>query len=253
MRIPILMYHALDDQRSAISIPSKTFERQMHALHESGFQVISLGQLVQCLRTGNPVNDRSVVISFDDGLESVYTSAFPILKQFGFPATVYLVAGYCGRWNDWPSQPSDALRFPMMTWPQIREMDRHGIEFGAHTFSHPRLDQVPPEALNYEVLESKSAIEESLGHSVDMFAYPYGRHDKASEAVIRDTYAGACTTRLGLVGPHSDPLALERVDAHYVQHPFMLRHLFDSAFSGYIGFRRQVRAVASTVMRRDWV
>ena len=241
MRIPILMYHALDERRSAISIPPAVFEWQMLALYEGGFQVIPLSRLVHCLRNGSSLPDKAVVITFDDGLESVYTSAFPILERFACPATIFLVADYCGKWSDWPSQPASAPRFPLMTWSQICEMDSHGIEFGGHTFSHPRLDQVPPEGLEHEIVESKSSIEGRLGHSIELFAYPYGRYNEASDSIVRQVYSGACTTRLALAGPESDPLALERVDAYYVQTPLLFRRLSSPMTSMYLSIRGRGR------------
>lgn len=252
MQIPVLTYHALDERPSAISMPLKTFEWQMAELHRWGFQVISLSQLVRSIDTGATLPGRSVVIAFDDGFESVYTRAFPVLQRFGFPATVFLVPGYCGKLNDWPSQPASAPRLPLMNWSQIRELGRHGFDFGGHTFSHPRLDRVPPEALEWEILESKNDIEEHLGETVELFAYPYGRRNDASEGLVRRAYSGACTTRLALAGPKSDPLSLERVDAYYLQHPLMFRRLSSPAFPLYLGLRRLGRAVATVVLRREW-
>jgi len=252
MGTTVLMYHALDEGRSAISISPATFERQMRLLYQQGFQVVPLGQLVSSLRNSQALPDKSVVITFDDGLESVYASAFPVLERFGFPATVFLVAGYCGKSNDWPSQPPKVPRFPLMTWTQIKELDRHGIDFGAHTLTHPRLDRVPPGELEREVLESKTAIEDQLGHEVSLFSYPCGRCNQASAELVGQAYAGACTTRLGMVTPDSDPLALARVDAYYVQQPQIFRLLSSPLFAMYLGIRRPVRSVASAVLRREW-
>ena len=252
IRVPILTYHALDQRPSAITVSPETFQWQMEELHRGGFQVISLSRLVISINTGASLPDRPVVIAFDDGFESVYTHALPVLQWFGFPATVFLVPGYCGKLNDWPSQPAGAPRLPLMDWPQIRELGSHGFEFGGHTSTHPRLDQVPPETLEGEILESKRDIEERLGETVETFAYPYGRSDDASEALVRRGYAGACTTRLAMAGPKSDPLSLERVDAYYLQHPLMFRRLANPAFPLYLGLRRLGRTVASTVLKREW-
>ena len=146
----------------------------MQTLHQRGVNVISLGQLVDGLTNGEPLPDRSVVLTFDDGFENVYQLAFPILQQYGFPATVFLVAGYCGKTNHWPSQPSGIPRLPIMTWEQIQEMDRADIEFGAHTHNHPRLDRVSGSELTLEVVNAKIVLEDHLGHQVDHFSYPYG-------------------------------------------------------------------------------
>lgn len=252
MAIPVLAYHALDEQRSPISVTPNAFRQQMQALSESGCNVITMGQLVNALKGQQDLPDRSVVITFDDGFESTYRHAFPVLQSFGFPATVFTVAGYCGKSNDWPSQPAGLPRLPLMDWPQIQEMERHGVEFGAHTYTHPRLDQTPASELEREIVHSKKFIEDKLGHSVDLFAYPYGRFDPTSADMVSKTYAGACTTRLGTVTAASDPLALERVEILYVQHPRVMRHLSSRALSWYLDIRRPIRSLASTVLRREW-
>ena len=215
IQVPILMYHALDDRPSPISVHPKVFEWQMGWLHQSGLQVIPLAQVVECLINHQPLPKRSVVLTFDDGLESVYSLGFPVLARYEFPATVFLVSNYCGGSNNWPTQPPAAPRSPLMSWAQIREMDEHGIEFGAHTLTHPRLDQLHPDEIEDEVVGCKSAIEDRLGHGVQFFAYPYGRHSRIDEDLVSRTYVGACGGGLGYVGPKSDPFALERVDSYY--------------------------------------
>ena len=112
MKTTVLMYHALADERSAISLPPSVFQRQMRLLHEGGFRVISMSDLVSSLQSGEELPGKSVVLTFDDGFESVYTNAFPVLQRYGFPATVFLVADYCGKTNDWPSQPGGIPSFP---------------------------------------------------------------------------------------------------------------------------------------------
>jgi peptidoglycan/xylan/chitin deacetylase (PgdA/CDA1 family) len=246
------MYHGIEKPPSVISVPPTTFAQQMNWLHESGHQVVPLSRLIQHLRHQEPLPERPVVLTFDDGLESVYTRAFPVLARYGFPATIFLVPGYCGGWNDWPSQPSIAPRLPLMTWDQVREMERHGMEFGAHTLTHPRLDRLSPGDGEYEILGSKSSIEENLGHSVEVFAYPYGRYNHTSKEIVQQAFAGACATRLGLVGRGSDPFALERIDAYYVMAPLWVKRLSSPWFSLYLGLRRPLRTAASAILRREW-
>lgn len=249
-RVPVLAYHALDRRRSVVSTPPEIFAWQMRWLYESGFRVIRLRDLVRFLRDGDALPARAVAITFDDGFESVYTVAFPILARYGFPATVFLVPGY--REDGWPGQPPSVPRARLLTWSQVREMDRHGIEFGAHTVSHPRLDRLGREEAEHEILGSKTIIEESLGHAVKLFAYPYGRYTEAAKATVRDAFSGGCATRLGPATPRSDRFALERVDAHYVRQPWLFRALSSPAFSPYLSLRRGLRAVASAVLGRPW-
>lgn len=252
MSATVLMYHSLDDGGSVISIAPGVFQRQMDILHRGAFNVISFGQLVKSLREGQPLPEKSVVITFDDGFSSVYTIAAPVLEEYGFPATLFVVAGYCGKSNDWPSQPSAIPRMPLMTWDQVRELEGRGFEVGAHTSTHPRLDLVADDELEYELVESKAFIEDQLGHGVGLFSYPYGRVSQPSSALVQQTYRGACTTRLGTVASNSDPLSVQRVDSHYVHSPQMFKMLSTPALSWYLGLRRPVHSAASVLLRRQW-
>jgi peptidoglycan/xylan/chitin deacetylase (PgdA/CDA1 family) len=252
MTTTVLMYHALVEDRSAISISPAVFERQMRLLYEGGFQVISLAQLVNSLHSNQVLPSKSVAITFDDGLQSVCISAFPILERFGFPATVFLVAGYCGKSNNWLSQPTSIPLYSLTTWLQIKELACHGVDFGAHTFTHPRLDQVPPQELEHEIVDSQKMIEDQLGHKVSLFSYPYGRCDKASAELVGQVHEGACTTRLGTITGDSDHLALVRVDAYYVQQPQIFQFLSGPIFSTYLSIRPPARSVASSILHRKW-
>ena len=252
MATSILMYHSIDEGDSPISISPRTFEQQMEILYRGGYKVLSLTALVTALRDGEEPPEKSVVLTFDDGLGSVYTSAWPVLERFGFPATVFLVSDYCDKTNDWPSQSAGIPRFAVMSWQQIREMDQHGVEFGAHTATHPRLDQVPQRDLENEVVQSKTVIEDRLGHPINLFSYPYGRISEASAELVGQMYQGACTTKLGIVSAKSDPRALERVDIHYVKQVRKFKMLSTPALSAYLSLRRPLRAVASSVLGREW-
>lgn len=252
MSASVLMYHSLDDCGSVISTAPRDFQRQMEMLHQGEYNVISFGQLASSLRQGRPLPGKSVVITFDDGFSSVYTVAAPVLEQYGFPATVFLVAGYCGKTNDWPSQPPGLPSMSLMTWSQVQELDRQGFEVGAHTCTHPRLDLVADDELEYELVESKAFIEDKLGHSVELFSYPYGRVSQSSAAMVQQTYLGACTTRLGPVKDKSDPWAIQRIDSHYVRRPQMFKMLSSPALSLYLGIRRPMHSAASSLLNRQW-
>ena len=246
------MYHALDDQRSLVAVSEATFAWQMQWLHEHGIRGISAGTIVQHLLNREPLPEQCVGITFDDGFESVHSRAFPILRRYGFSATVFLVTDYCGGQNDWPAQPASIQRMPLLTWAQVKEMDRYGIEFGAHTLGHPRLDQLAPENLAHELTQSKAQIEEQLGHSIDQFAYPYGRYDERSRAMVGETYAGAWTAQPGMVTSGSDPLALARIDFGYVAPGWVFQQLTHPLFRQYVGLRRVLRTAASRILRRPW-
>ncbi len=251
-RLPILVYHGLDESRSIVSTPLALFARQMAWLHSADRQVLTLSDIAATLKRKETLPPRALAITFDDGLASVYTRAWPILAGHGFPATVFVVAGYCGRDNDWPGQPAQALRQPLLTWSQVRELDRHGIAIGGHTIDHARLDLLPGAEAEAQIVGGKQTIEEQLGHAIDLFAYPYGRHTLAVRQTVGRFFAGACTARPGLVGTESDPLLLDRVDASYVAQPWLFAKLFHPLFPCYVALRRALRSQAARFLQRPW-
>lgn len=243
MYVPILMYHDLSQSRTPISITPATFAWQMKWLFENQFRVLSLGSLVQLLGKGTPLPPRAVVITFDDGFDSFCQHAFPILVQYQFPATLFLVSGYCGRTNDWPSQPTSIPKRQLMNWQQISELDRHGIEFGAHTVTHPRLDRLDYDVAADEIIVSKQQIEDRLGHTVAHFAYPYGAYNDAVSQLVRSIFTGVCTTEVGRVQTGDDPLQLKRIEALYVNRPFLFHWQWQEHFDLYLKMRKYLRAL----------
>jgi peptidoglycan/xylan/chitin deacetylase (PgdA/CDA1 family) len=214
--LAILTFHALDDHPSAISFPPELFRRAMARLHDRGLRTVDLSEVVGCLRGGRPLPPRSFAITFDDGYQSVYREAFPVLQRYGMSATVFLTVG---------EEPSDgpARRLPslngrmMLSWPEIQEMHSAAIGFGAHTLTHANLTKATQGRVEVEICQSKAIIEDALGTRVSSLAYPYGRFDQRSLAIARQHFACACTDRLGLVDADSDPHSLERVDAYYLR------------------------------------
>ena len=185
----ILAYHGLEESRSVVSVPPDTFHWQMDWLYKAGVSVLPLSTVVDRLRHNQPLPDRAVAITFDDGYESVCRRGLPILAQHGFPATVFVVTGYCGRHNDWPGQPVQVPPASLLTWAQIKELDQEGFEIGAHTIDHPRLDLLPADELRRQVFDGKATIEDRLGHAIHTFSYPYGRHTPGVQA---NSWPGLC-------------------------------------------------------------
>lgn len=246
------MYHSVDSRPSVITFPPDQFQWQVEWLHSRGYKSIPLSELNHCMTTGQDLPERSVVLAFDDGYQSLYTEVFPILQQYGFSATVFLVAGFCGKDNHWPGQPSFIPRMKLLTWEQINEMARFGIEFGSHTFHHPRLDHLPASALYDEIVLPKVVLESHLGRPVTVFAYPYGRYTDPVKDMVRGTYEAACSTRLGLVKPTSDRYALERVEIKYLSHQWIFQRLFHPVFPYYLSARSAGRVVGSAIFSRAW-
>ena len=215
-RLPILTFHDLSQDRAPISFPPELFERGMTMLRERGFGTISLTDAAALIARGERFPERSMVITFDDGYESVYEHAFPVLQRLALTATVFLTVGRQRTAETDARLPSLEGR-TMLSWREIREMHAAGIEFGAHTLTHPDLTRLPPDRVETEMRESKAVIEDALGGTVQAFCYPYGRHDDRSRAAAQKLFACACSDKLGLATVRSDPHAFERVDAYYLR------------------------------------
>jgi len=154
---------------------------------------------------------RRVILTFDDAYDDFFSNAFPVLDRLGFKATVFVVVDRIGKTSDW----DEAKGFKpqrLLSLEQIRELHRHGVQFGSHTLTHPWLSDLPDQDIEREVCDSKRKLEDILGSEVTCFAYPWGIADmRVRAAVARAGYKAALTAREGL-NFSEDALALKRIN-----------------------------------------
>jgi peptidoglycan/xylan/chitin deacetylase (PgdA/CDA1 family) len=210
----------------------------MRSLFERGITVTGLTRLTQ---PGEDLDNPTVALTFDDGFDDFYEQALPVLSEYRFTATVFVVSGYCGRTNDWPGQAREAGGRALMSWSRIAELRRAGIELGAHTVNHPRLPALGWETARREVLDSKKEIEDRIGAPVKSFAYPYGAESPRLRELVAQHFEVGCSTRLGPLRPNSPRVSLERIDIYYLANLFWYRHLFHRRTNSYLACRAQVR------------
>ena len=242
LSLPILTFHALDDQMSIISFPPELFRRGMAKLFENRYQTISLLEAVDYLRLKKAFPERSFVITFDDGYESVYEEAFPVLKNYRMIATIFLTVGERGRVKPGERLPSLEGRL-MLNWCEIQEMKRWGIEFGAHTLTHPNLTRLSLERVRSEICDSKVIIEDALNVPVECFAAPYSRYDDRSLKIIREHFTCACSDKLSLINLRSDLYGLERIDTYYLRTKRLFDIMLTPLFPWYIRARSIPRGI----------
>jgi len=173
--VAILGYHDFRDRGgSPMLIAAPKFREQMQAIKDSKIPVISLSEMMAWKRGEKNIPEEAIVITMDDGWEGVYTYAFPVLREFGFPFTIYLYKKYVG----------GAGR--SMSWEQIKEMMQHGCEVGSHSVSHESLKKRPKNAktdaevqqwIVGELKDSRDFLEQNLHVKCHSFAYPYGNFD----------------------------------------------------------------------------
>ena len=227
------MYHSIPEKLCGgpssyydLRITVDAFHRQMKYLNDNGFNVISLDEYLQARMTDSELPSRPVVITFDDGYRDNYTNAYPVLKEFGFKATIFLAVDYIdtGSSADFLSDRVGITRdIQFLSWPQIKEMSENGITFGSHTMSHKRLDLLARENFAYEISKSKDIIEEKTGKEVSSFCFPYafpgGRKREEFCRLARENLAGAgyklgVTTTIGRNTPAQDIFFLRRIPVH---------------------------------------
>ena len=173
MRVPILMYHSISDNLFGMSHPyyhintsREVFSQHMRWLKHKGFHTITIGEAWKKLESGEDLS-KKVVLTFDDGYRDFYTEGMDILKQCGFTATIFLVTDRI-RGSAARMEGADYL-----TWSEVRELHREGIQFGSHTVTHPDLRSLAPDQIEYELGFSKETIEQEIGTVVQEFSYPH--------------------------------------------------------------------------------
>lgn len=245
-RALVLVYHGVEAGPPPLFVEPALFRRHVECLVDAGAAALTLGEVARRLRTGEPLPDRAVAITFDDAFSSVVERAAPVLAEHGLPATIFAVAGYLGRTNDWPSQPPGVPRRPLASASDLGELARAGFEIGSHGMEHMPLTSAGAAVAERELVESGRLLADVVGVPVTSFAYPYGaRPSGAALAVAKSAYACACTVAFEPAESDDDLFALPRVDAHYLLHPSLLRR----ALLGSLGSYLRVRKAGAQVRR----
>jgi peptidoglycan/xylan/chitin deacetylase (PgdA/CDA1 family) len=229
-RSAILTYHSLDMSGSAISLTPALFRSQMEVLARSGTSVVPLSNIQQ--------HPGSVALTFDDGYLNFFEHALPVLAEYRFPATVFVVTGYCGLHNGWRSRQRCPARLELMGWRELREAVRLGVALGAHTVSHPDLPALPEDEVDRELRDCRASLEDQTSQGVETFAYPYGAWSPAIRLAVSRHFRLGCGTALGFVDSRSDPFLLPRVDVMYRRDPQWFHHLMGGPSQAYLAIQR---------------
>jgi len=237
-RLPVLMYHSVSDQSEADVAPyyrtttsPKVFAEHMSLLHAEGWKTVGLKAGLQALGDEKATYQKVVALTFDDGFRDFHTAAFPILRQYGFGATVFLPIAFIGK------EPIRFKTHECLTWDEVRELHQAGIEFGSHTVNHPELVHLAWGEVEKEVRDSKTEIEQRLGVRVTSFAYPYAfpraNRDFASRLgqLLRETGYECCvTTDIGRADAGTNLFAIPRLPANGSDDTKLLKAKLDGAY-----------------------
>lgn len=270
----------IPDEPTGLCAEVQTTYFEKHIRHlATNYDILSLDEIVSRIKNGHTLR-RSVGITFDDGFKDNYENAYPILRRYQIPATIFLTTGYIDNvrppWfikvrhlfiktqikdyhiklknkalflpmqnkrqqmvaaqkvmdylqkcqdderqvllnqleDDLEVDDPGELNDFMLNWNQIREMFNNNISFGAHTVNHPILSRLSAKQVEEEIAMSKDTIEEKLGNSVSLFAYPFGKKHQYNEKVIsiltRLSFKCAVTTELGPINRKTNLFEMSR-------------------------------------------
>jgi peptidoglycan/xylan/chitin deacetylase (PgdA/CDA1 family) len=200
--VPVLCYHSVSERahpgHETWTLAPRAFGEHVAALRDAGRTPLLVTDLAECLRGRRPLPERPVAITFDDG----YANTLPAAEELaaaGLSSTAFVTSGFVG-------EPD------MLSPAQVRELaGLPGVELGAHSVSHPRLDELGARDLEREVVDCRARLEELSGRPVTSFAYPHGFHGaRVRTAVVTAGYRAAAAVKNAVSHSRDDPYAIAR-------------------------------------------
>lgn len=197
-----LMYHHFGEPRHpSTNIRIEQFEQHLQFLEQNGFQVLPLATILKAIQNNQALPNKSVAITMDDAYRSVYSEAYPRLKQRGWPFTVFVSSDYIDK---------DYSNY--MSWPQMREMEQYGASFGNHSRSHDYLirhhkdetEAAWQQRIHDDIAYAQQRLRDELKKPIDVIAYPYGEYNLAIANIIQQLGLIGMGQHSGAIGPASD-------------------------------------------------
>jgi peptidoglycan/xylan/chitin deacetylase (PgdA/CDA1 family) len=205
--VPILVYHNLGPQsKGRLVLGVEAFAEQMRYLGREGYRVVTLAEFVEWLQLRRQLPRKSVVLTFDDGYRSFREHAYPVLKELGFPATLFVYTDYVGASRN------------ALAWEDLRSLVAEGFDVQAHSKTHGDLRRAAGETdaqyarrMQAELADPPKLFQRQLGRGVPFLAYPYGRVDEGLLARVREQgYTAAFTVRRESNASFVRPLQISR-------------------------------------------
>ncbi|MDH3335280.1 MAG: polysaccharide deacetylase family protein [Rhodospirillaceae bacterium] len=177
----VVMYHRFgENDYPSTNIKIEQFEQHLQELKTGGYNVIALGDIVSAIKTGTALPEKTTAITIDDAYLSVYTEAFPLLKKFGFPFSVFVSTDAVDRAD------SGAYK-RYMTWAQLKEIENHPLgTIASQTASHLHMIDSTDLVIRRDLERSQARFEEKLGIKPNIIAYPYGEFSSQVISIVRD-------------------------------------------------------------------
>ncbi|MBD8047211.1 MULTISPECIES: polysaccharide deacetylase family protein [Clostridium] len=198
--VPILYYHSIQKNgENELMMNPELFRSQIQWLKDNNYTSLTLEELYNYIKFNTPVPEKSVVITLDDGYVDNYTNAMPIINEFDFDATIFMVSDFINNPN-------------FLTENQLKELEKNKITIESHTVNHLNLANISREKQKEELEESKKHLGSLLNKSVDYIAYPYGSYtDDTKDIAVETGYKMGFSTNSGWASGNSDLFSIPRV------------------------------------------
>ena len=216
----IFMYHMIKNpvagaRFNGLRVSPLMFERQLRWFKNNGWNSYTISELIE---RNDKIPEKIVVLTFDDGFEDNYENAFPLLKKYGFKATLYLVVDRHER--DWSvskkkhHNSGELMKEPKLNDEQVDEMLASGlVELGGHSLTHINFSKESESEKYRQILQSKILLEDKFNTTVNSFAYPFGIYDARDPLLVKKAgYSSAVTTESGIESQDAaDKFQLKRI------------------------------------------
>ncbi|MBP6017243.1 MAG: polysaccharide deacetylase family protein [Candidatus Promineofilum sp.] len=208
LKVPILMYHYIsepppdsDVYRVDLSVAPEAFRQQMAYLKDNGYTPIDFYDLSTAIVAQTELPEKPILLTFDDGYLDSYEVAYPILREYGFKGTFFIITEFV-----------DSGREGYMTWPMIEEMAQAGQGFESHSRTHPDLATKSHDGLIWEILGAQETLAAHVGYRPRYFCYPGGTYNEETIQMLQELdYWGAVTTENGSWHGFNDRFEWRRV------------------------------------------
>jgi len=228
--VPVLMYHHVAPHPGdTVTVTPEVFEAQMRYLAKAGYRTLKMSELLAHIRGEQPVRDRAVAVTFDDGWLDNFSYAYPVLERYRINAVIFVVTAWTDAAmtakavpfvDEQPNQESlktqvqtDGAGQAVLDWGTIRTMASSGlVEFYSHTVNHHKCNDSDRPQLERELFESRAVLERELGQPCPYLCWPYGQFNNLAVTIAKEVgYEALFTTVRGVAEAGSDPYCIKRI------------------------------------------
>ena len=222
--IPILLYHRIGTENDCKQLVScvliDEFDKEINYLKKNNYYFINTEELINYINGEIILPNKSVLITFDDGYKDNYIYAFPIIKKYNAKATIFVNTNFIGRkvplrvgsniFDEVSPDKADVFYY-FLSWDEIKEMHKEGIDFQPHGHSHPDLTKIGEKDIIKEICKSKEILEKTLRKKIYFFSYPFGRYDKRVISLLqKQKFKASFTVKFGIAKSKADLWTLPR-------------------------------------------